>query len=97
MRILATTVAAAALAFSTPALAANIDLSTWTCRQFQNANKSEVYVIMAWLDGYYKQEDDPPVVDTDQFADTTRKLADYCAAHPDAAFITATDLLFQRE
>ena len=97
MRIFAAMVAAAALAFGGQASAENIDLSAWTCRQFQNANKSEVYIIMAWLDGYYKQEDDPPVVDTDEFADTTKKLADYCAAHPDAAFITATDLLFQRE
>ena len=54
------------LAWSAPAKANTIDLSTWTCKQFQSASKNEITLILAWLDGYYRAEDDPLVVDTDQ-------------------------------
>jgi acid stress chaperone HdeB len=81
----------------TPAQASNIDLSTWTCKQFQAAANDEVTLILAWLDGYYRAEDDPPVIDTDQLAANAKKLAGYCSAHPDSKLITAADTLFERE
>jgi acid stress chaperone HdeB len=87
----------AVLAWSAPASAADIDLSTWTCAQFQSASKDDVGVILAWLDGYYKDEDDPPVIDSSQFAANAKKLGDYCTVHPDVELITATDKLFQKE
>jgi acid stress chaperone HdeB len=97
MKIISAVVSAALLASAVPACADAIDLSSWTCRQFQSASKAERDIILAWLDGYYKSEDDPPVIDTDEFPANGKKLNDYCAAHPDAAFITATDMLFQKE
>jgi acid stress chaperone HdeB len=87
----------AVLVSSAPASAADIDLSTWTCAQFQSASKDDVGVVLAWLDGYYKDEDDPPVIDSSQFAANAKKLGDYCAAHPNVELITATDKLFQKE
>lgn len=75
--------------------ASEIDLSTWTCHQFQTASKDDVGVILAWLDGYYKSENDPPVIDTDKFVDNAKKLGEYCSAHPDSGLITATDTLFK--
>jgi acid stress chaperone HdeB len=97
MKILAAAFAAAMLAWSVPALADDIDLSTWTCQQFLSANSADVNIIMAWLDGYYKDEDDPPLIDAHQFPENSKKLAEYCAAHPDIGLITATDKLFQKE
>ncbi len=88
---------AAVLAWSAPGYADDIDLSTWTCHQFQSASKDDISVILAWLDGYYKDEDDPPVIDTTQFVANAKRLGDYCAAHPDIGLITATDKLFQKE
>ena len=85
------------LASATPVRANDIDLSTWTCQQFVAANKDDIGVILAWLDGYYKDEDDPPVIDTTKFVDNAKKLGEYCAAHPDIGLITATDKLFQKE
>jgi acid stress chaperone HdeB len=82
-------------AWCAPAFATDIDLSTWTCKEFQSASKGDVGVILAWLDGYYKGEDDPPVIDTDAFAANAKKLGEYCAAHPDIGLITATDKLFK--
>jgi acid stress chaperone HdeB len=85
------------LAWIAPANASEIDLSTWTCKQFQAAGKDEVALILAWLDGYYRAEDDPPVIDTSQLAANSKKLDAYCAAHPDSKLITAADTLFERE
>ena len=85
------------LCWATPAKANEIDLSTWTCKQFHSASKDEITLILAWLDGYYRAEDDPPVVDTNQLDANAKKLNAYCAAHPDTKLITAADSLFERE
>jgi len=97
MRTFAAIFAAAMVGGALPAVADDIDLSTWTCHQFQSASKDDIGVILAWLDGYYKDEDDPPVIDTTQFVANAKKLGQYCAAHPDIGLITATDKLFQKE
>ena len=82
---------------SNPALAENIDLSTRTCKQFQAADKETVEIILSWLDGYYKDEDDPAVIDTDKFVSNAKKLGQYCADQPEIGLITATDKLFKSE
>jgi hypothetical protein len=51
-------------------------------------------IILAWLDGYYKDEKDPPVIDTDKFVANAKKLGEYCSANPTIGLITATDKLF---
>jgi acid stress chaperone HdeB len=97
MKFFAGLFAAGALLGSTPAVAEDIDLSAWSCKQFLAASKDDVGVILAWLDGYYKEEDQPPVIDTDALVANAKKLGQYCAAHPDSALIEATDKLFQKE
>ena len=95
MKILAGVLAAGMLVCCNSAFAEDIDLSSWTCKKFQSASKDDVSVILAWLDGYYKNEGDPPIIDTDQFVENAKKLGQYCAAHPDAGLLTATDKLFK--
>src|SRR5271156_5618222 len=97
MKLMAVVLAAGMSVCCAPAVAEDIDLSTWTCQKFQSASKDDIGVILSWLDGYYKDEDDPPVIDTTQFVANAKKLGEYCAAHPDAGLITATDKLFQKE
>jgi acid stress chaperone HdeB len=97
MRTTASVLTAAILAWNAPAKANEIDLSTWTCKQFQSANRDEVTLILAWLDGYYRGEDDPPVIDTDQLGANAKKLGAYCATHPDTKLIAAAGALFERE
>ncbi len=87
----------AAMFWNTSAKASEIDLSAWTCKQFQSAAKDEVKLIVAWLDGYYRGEDDPPVIDTAQLDANAKKLDTYCAAHPDSKLIAAADTLFEQE
>jgi acid stress chaperone HdeB len=81
---------------STPAFSTSIDLSTWTCAKFQAADKDDIGVILAWMDGYYRDEDDPPVIDTEKFVANAKKLGEYCAKHPDIGIITAADELFAK-
>ncbi len=88
-------VLAAGMLFCNSAFATEIDLSTWTCQKFQSASKDDIGVILAWLDGYYKGENDPPIIDTDKFVANAKKLGEYCSAHPDEGLITATDKLFK--
>lgn len=94
---LTVTILSVALFWGAPVKANQIDLTAWTCKQFQSAAKDEVTLILAWLDGYYRAEDDPPVIDADQLSANAKKLGAYCAAHPDTKLITAADTLFERE
>jgi acid stress chaperone HdeB len=59
-----------------PVVAEDIDLSAWTCQK-SAAGKDDVGVILVWLDGYYKEEDAPPVIDTEQFVANAKKLGAY--------------------
>jgi acid stress chaperone HdeB len=79
---------------SATAFAEDIDLSTWTCKKFQSADKETIGIILTWLDGYYKDQDDPPVIELDKFVDNAKKLGEYCSDHPEIGLITAADKLF---
>jgi acid stress chaperone HdeB len=104
MKIAVATLAAVLLSCGAQAAGQRIDLSAWTCKQFAAASNdssagrdSDVRTILLWLDGYYRTEDDPPVIDMDQVMATGKKLQAYCAAHPDTPLITAADMLLERE
>jgi len=79
---------------SLPAAAEVIDLSTRTCQQFQQSDKEEIKIILTWIDGYYKDEKDPPIIDTDKFVENAKKLGQYCTANPTVGLITAAEKLF---
>jgi acid stress chaperone HdeB len=99
MKFIASAIGALAIglvAGGAPAFATSIDLSTWTCAKFQAADKDDIGVILAWMDGYYRNEDDPPVIDTEKFVANAKKLGDYCSKHPDIGIITAADELFSK-
>jgi len=99
MRLISCAIGAIAIglfASGTSASATSIDLSTWSCAKFQSADKDDIGVILAWMDGYYRGEDDPPVIDTEKFIANAKKLGEYCAAHPEPGIITAADELFAK-
>lgn len=95
------TAAAALLAVWLPgplAVAANnLDLSTVKCKDFLSSGKDNVAVIITWLDGYYKEENDPPVIDFDSFGKNTENLAKFCKDSPDTGLITAADQTFGKK
>ena len=90
-----TTLAALIIAMSAfAAQAEKIDLSTMTCAKFQANSKDEIGIILTWLDAYYREENDPPVIDTDRFVENAKKLGKFCSENPTLGLITATDKLF---
>ena len=89
------TIAALLILGFTPACHAVIlDLSMMTCQEFLATDKDEIRIILAWLDGYYKDEQEPAMLDTDTMVANLKKLNEYCAANPTIGLITATDKLF---
>jgi acid stress chaperone HdeB len=97
MKYVAALVAAVMLGCATPALADDIDLSVMTCKKFQTADDETIKLILTWLDGYYKDQDDPPVIETNSFVENAKKLGRYCADHPDQGLITAADKVFSSD
>jgi acid stress chaperone HdeB len=97
MKFIAGVVAVAMIACCSRAVADDIDLSTWTCKKFQSADKETIEIILTWLDGYYKDQDDPPIIETDTFVENAKKLGQYCSAHPDVGLVTAADKLFSSD
>ena len=85
---------AAALALASPAWAEKFDLSTMECQAFLSQDNDFKNILLAWLDAYYKEDDDPPVIDTAKYLANAKKLGDYCRANPSLGLITATDKLF---
>jgi len=94
MKMFAALLLGCCLISSGAARAEKIDFSTTTCQQFLDTHKDAMGVVLAWLDGYYRDEDDPPIFDTERFEANARKLGAYCAANPTVGLITATDELF---
>jgi acid stress chaperone HdeB len=94
MRIVAALLLGSCLVATGPAFAEKIDFSTTTCKQFLESKKDEIGVILAWLDGYYHEEKDPPIFDTAKFEANAKKLGAYCSSNPTIGLITATDQLF---
>ena len=43
------------------------------------------------------EEDQPPVIDTEELVSNAKKFGAYCAAHPNTSLIDATDKLFQKK
>jgi acid stress chaperone HdeB len=77
-----------------PAQAQVLDLNTVKCKAFFEGKKEDISYTLAWLDGYYKDEDDPAVIDFDKLKENAGNLGSYCAAHPDETVATAAEQLF---
>lgn len=95
--LLGAAVAVAAVLAGPGANAANVDLSTITCKQFLGLSKDNIAVYITWLDGYYKEENDPPVIDFDSFQKNSEALGQFCGGHPDDGLITAADQSFGKK
>jgi acid stress chaperone HdeB len=95
--LFATTTAAVTLLSVGLSSAEVIDLTAWKCSQFVNAAKDTKGIVLAWVDGYYYNENAPPVIDKDRLVGTAKKIGDYCAANPEVKLITATDRIFGKD
>jgi hypothetical protein len=72
--------------------AQSLDLSKITCKEFLDSDKTRKDLIIAWLDGYYLDQNTMgPVMKLDKFAADLQKLSDYCAPNPNLDVIAAAE------
>ena len=76
---------------SVPAHATVIDLSTLSCKQFLEGGDDEIKMVLTWMDGWYKGDDDKAIIDTDVFVKNAKKFGSYCAAHPSISIVNAAE------
>ena len=84
-------IAAAALVVASAASAQDMDFSKISCKDFISAPKDQIGIVLAWLEGYYTKESDPPILRADKVAKDAKNLSDYCNAHNDHDIIKAAE------
>lgn len=83
------------LAIVAGAPAETIDLARIKCEEFLATSKADIGYTLAWLDAYYKGDDDPLIVDTDKFEENAKKLEEFCVANPNVGIMNASEKLFR--
>jgi acid stress chaperone HdeB len=92
MKITAAALFAATLLLSSaPAHAVVLDLSTLTCKQFIEGGEDEIKMVLTWMDGWYKGDEDEAIIDTDVFVANAKKFGAYCAANPTISIVNAAE------
>jgi acid stress chaperone HdeB len=71
-----------------------IDLTRLTCKQFLEMNRDDALIVVGWLQGYYLDEHEPPVVDFAKLSVHSVSLANRCVARPDENVMAAADRVF---
>ena len=71
-----------------------IHLTEITCKTFIEEMKREQSIIVAWLQGYYLPEYNPPVIDVDKLLSDSAKLTEYCVNNPQDDLMTAAEAVF---
>jgi acid stress chaperone HdeB len=83
--------AAAFALLSLPAHATKIDLSTMTCKQFLDSGDDTIKLVLTWMDGWYKGDEDTAIIDTNVFVENAKKFGAYCAANPTISIVNAAE------
>jgi acid stress chaperone HdeB len=83
--------AAAVSLVSVPAHAVVLDLSTLTCKQFLDGGDDEIKMVLTWMDGWYKGDDDRAIIDTNVFVENAKKFGAYCGANPTISIVNAAE------
>jgi acid stress chaperone HdeB len=71
-----------------------IHLTEITCKTFVEEMKGEQGIIVAWLQGYYLPEHEPPVIDVDKLLSDSAKLTEHCINKPEDDLMTAAEAIF---
>ena len=84
----------AAVLIAAAAKAEKFDLSTVTCKKFFEYDKDNLALLLVWLEGYYADQDADPVIDFDDMAVKSKKLAQFCVDNPTIGIITAAEKIY---
>src|ERR1700732_4999931 len=71
--------------------AETIDLSTLSCKQFLESGDDGIKMVLTWMDGWYKGDEDNAIIDTDVFVENAKKFGTYCGTNPNVSIVTAAD------
>jgi acid stress chaperone HdeB len=96
MRSLAVVASVVALLGAAPASAQVVDMNTVTCKDFLGFNKDVTMGLIMWLDAYYRDEDDPPIIDFGKMGQRAGSLAAYCTANPTHSLTTAAEPIMSK-
>jgi acid stress chaperone HdeB len=83
--------AASALLLASPALAQDLDFSKITCKEFISAPKDQIATILTWLEAYYTNQNDPPIMYAEKTKKDAKNLSEYCNANGADDIIKAAD------
>ena len=84
-------VALSTFVFSSSAFAEDLDFSKIKCKDFISAPKDQIGTILAWLEGFYTKENDPPILYGDKTIKDAKNLSAYCNEHGDDDIIKAAE------
>ena len=59
--------------------------------QFLESGEDNIQVVLTWMDGWYKGDEDNAIIDTDVFIENAKKFGSYCGKNPTASIVTAAD------
>lgn len=76
---------------SMPAHAVKWDLSTMSCKQFLDSGEDNIAVVLTWMDGWYKGDEDNAIIDTEVFIENAKKFGANCGKNPTVSVVTAAD------
>jgi hypothetical protein len=71
-----------------------IHLTEVACKTFVEEMKREQGIIVAWLQGYYLPEHEPPVIDVDKLLSDSARLTEHCINKPEDDVMTAAEAVF---
>ena len=63
-------------------------------QQFLEMNRDDALIVVGWLQGYYLDEHETPVVDFAKLSVDSVSLANRCKARPDENVMAAADRVF---
>ena len=92
MKTMISVLTAAIVSFAAvPANATKLDLSTMSCKQFLESGDDTIKLVLTWMDGWYKGDEDNAIIDTEVFVENAKQFGSYCGKNPNVSIVTAAD------
>jgi acid stress chaperone HdeB len=85
--------AALTMVLASPVIAAEVDMTTLTCKEVSAMKTAKVAAVAAWVSGFIHGKKNSAMLDTDKLIDGVGKVKDICDKTPDATLAKAIELM----
>ena len=85
--------AASTVVLASPVIAADVDMSTLTCKEVSAMKSAKIAAVAAWVSGYAHGKKGSAMLDSDKLIDNVGKVKDLCDKTPDATLAKVLDLM----